>query len=44
MTMHGAYAAVLEGASPPEGLDDGIVVFIPKAALQPSHDPETANR
>lgn len=40
--LHGAYLAVLGGASPPAGFCDGILVFIPKAALQPGQDEHRA--
>lgn len=41
-TLHDAYLAVLGAASLPVGFNDGIVVFIPEAALQPGLDEHRA--
>lgn len=41
-TLHDAYLAVLAGASPPAGFNNGILVFIPKAALQLGQDEHRA--
>lgn len=40
--LHGALLAILGAASLPAGFDDGISLFIPKAALQPGQDKHRA--